>query len=103
MEVSLLNINDYRILQAIILNPDKSDQTLPHKKIMVGNTVLNGKTKMDIMKITSLGRTKVNSTIKKLLELGYIAEGLMKARAKTYYITQEGKNELKRVKTPPQN
>ena len=46
---------------------------------------------------TELSVPKVRVTVKMLLEYGYIKEGFMQKSAKTYYITEEGKEILSNI------
>lgn len=84
-ELKNLTYNDYKILQKII-----SDKK--------GISKLTGRTKNEIIELTGLSRTKVNTSIWELEKLGLIEEGIMKVRAKTYYITPKGSELLKEMK-----
>lgn len=81
-----LNQNDFKILQKLI-NKDGR-----------GMSKITGLTKKQLCEETSLSMTKIKDATKTLLALGYIAEGIMKVRAKTYYITSSGIEELREVK-----
>lgn len=84
-ELKNLTYNDYKILQMII----------SEKK---GISKLTGRTKNEIIELTGLSRTKVNTSVWELEKLGLIEEGIMKVRAKTYYITLKGSELLKEMK-----
>lgn len=85
VKIEDLNYNDYKVLQMII--KDKK-----------GTSKLTGRTKVEMMELTGLGRTKINKSVKYLLELGLIDLGIMKVRAKTYYITPKGAEVLRDMK-----
>lgn len=79
-------MNDYKILQSIISKDGK------------GLSRLRGVTLKEMSESTGLSLSKVKQSKDLLISNGYIAEGVTKVRAKTYYITNDGINELKDVK-----
>lgn len=43
-----------------------------------------------LIEATKVSHTKIRSTIRMMLSLGYVKEGFMQRNAKSYYITKEG-------------
>lgn len=80
--------NDYKILKAIV---DRGD----NKK---GLCKTNGTTIKELVEKTELSDKKVRNTLKQLLEVGYISEGVSIGKARTYMLTKEGFLELKSLR-----
>lgn len=75
-----INKNDYKILN--IFRSEKA------------YTVLTGITIKEIIEKSNLSMSKVRSTKRKFLKLGYIAKGAKDTNAETFYMTEKGKKEL---------
>lgn len=82
-----MNLNDYRILSAII---DKEDKTKGIKEF-------NGTTIKEIVAKTQLSERKIRETKDKLLKRGFIREGIKNMNIKSYVMTQLGIEELKKT------
>lgn len=54
-------------------------------------------TASSLCKITEFGGTKVRKTLNEFIENGYVSEGLKKSQARTFYITKEGIEHLKKI------
>lgn len=80
--------NDYKILKAIV---DRGD----NKK---GLCKTSGTTIKELVEKTELSDKKVRNTLKQLLEVGYISEGVSIGKARTYMLTKEGFLELKSLR-----
>lgn len=78
-----LNSNDYKILESIIDN--KNNRGLSRGR---------GSSLKQIIEKTKFSDVKVRSTIKVLLQMGLITEGIKHVKAKTYYLSEKGLNEL---------
>ncbi len=81
--LSDLNSNDYRILESIIDNEKNR-----------GLSRGRGSTIVQIIEKTGFSVVKIRSTIKVLLEMGLILDGVKKVKANAYYLTKEGLQEL---------
>lgn len=81
-----LNQNDYKILQSLVGKDGK------------GMSKIRGLTCKNISETTKLSVAKIKGTIKVLLELQLVSEGVMKVRAKTYYINERGIEVLRDIK-----
>jgi DNA-binding transcriptional regulator GbsR (MarR family) len=57
----------------------------------------SGVTRNELKEWTGLSYTKVGDALKILIEYGFVAMGIAKGRERTYYLTQNGLNELKEV------
>lgn len=79
-----LNSNDYKILESIV---DKEKNR--------GLSRGRGSTLQQLVEKTGFSDVKVRNTIKVLLEMGLIEEGVKKVRARTFYISEKGIEELK--------
>ncbi|MGL5330109.1 MAG: winged helix-turn-helix transcriptional regulator [Peptostreptococcaceae bacterium] len=79
---------DFEILKAILTRGDT-------KK---GLSIAHGVTVIELAERTNVTTKKVREALKKLLEVGYVKEGLKKERAKTYILTQEGFAAIKELK-----
>ena len=84
------NSNDYKILHNFIKQNKVSKGS--------GVTAMKGLTLKDIAEQTELSLIKVRKTIACFFEDAFIKEGIKKVRAKTYYISESGLKELKRIK-----
>lgn len=82
-----LNSNDYKILTCIV---DKGTGR--------GLSKGKGSTIAQIIESTNFSHVKVRETIKILLEMGLIGEGVKKVKARAYYITEKGVQELQDVR-----
>jgi hypothetical protein len=78
-----LNSNDYKILESIV---DKEKNR--------GLAKGRGSTLKQLVEKTGFSDVKIRNTLKVLLELNYITEGVKKIKAKTYCITEVGLKEL---------
>jgi hypothetical protein len=78
-----LNSNDYKILESIV---DREKNR--------GLAKGRGSTLKQIVEKTQFSDVKVRNTLKVLLELNYISEGVKKVKAKSYYLTEDGLREL---------
>jgi len=81
--LSDLNSNDYRILESIIDNEKNR-----------GLSRGRGSTIVQIIEKTGFSVVKIRGTIKVLLEMGLILDGVKKVKANAYYLTKEGLQEL---------
>jgi len=81
--LSDLNSNDYRILESIIDNEKNR-----------GLSRGRGSTIVQIIDKTGFSVVKIRGTIKVLLEMGLILDGVKKVKANAYYLTKEGLQEL---------
>lgn len=54
-------------------------------------------TASNLCEITEFGGTKVRKTLNEFIEKGYVAEGLKKSQARTFYITERGISYLKEI------
>lgn len=81
-----LNQNDYKILQSFVGRDGK------------GMSKIRSLTCKNVSEITELSLVKVKNTVKILLELGLILNGIMRVRAKTYYISEKGIETLREIK-----
>ena len=86
--MSVLNTNDYRVLNMIV---DIENN--------LGNSKLRGRTVDEVVKSTGLSTTKVRSSLKKLIESGFIDNGIKRIKSSTFHITQLGSEELENIKT----
>lgn len=86
--MSSLNTNDYRVLNMIV---DIENN--------LGNSRLRGRTVDELVKSTGLSATKVRSSLKKLIECGFIGNGIKRIKSNTFHITQLGSEELENIKT----
>ena len=75
--------NDIYILNSILKNGGENEL----KSVSIST----------ITKDTELSHTKVRATIKVLASGNYIKEGFMQKNAKTYFITDEGKEMLTKL------
>jgi DNA-binding transcriptional regulator PaaX len=86
--MSNLNSNDYRILACVV---DKEKNR--------GLAIGRGSTLKQIVEKTGLSIVKVRNTIMILLEEGLILEGIKKAQAKSYCMSENGAIKLKELQT----
>jgi DNA-binding transcriptional regulator GbsR (MarR family) len=86
--MSDLNTNDYRVLNMIV---DIENN--------LGNSRLRGRTVDELVNSTGLSTTKVRSSLKKLIESGFIGNGIKRIKSNTFHITQIGSEELESIKT----
>lgn len=86
--MSVLNTNDYRVLNMIV---DIENN--------LGNSKLRGRTVDEVVKSTGLSTTKVRSSLKKLIESGFIDNGIKRIKSSTFHITKLGSEELENIKT----
>lgn len=83
------NSNDYKILYNFKARSKGS--------VGAGITAMKALTLKDIASDTNLSHVKVRQAIFNFLEDGFVKEGIKKVRAKTYFITEKGLNELVRL------
>lgn len=62
-----------------------------------GISNLNGVTVNEIKEFTNLSEKKIRDTIKLGIENGLIEQGIMHVRTKTYYLTEQGLNEIFKI------
>lgn len=61
---------------------------------------LKSVTASEISRITKLGGTKIRKVLNEFKDSGYVEEGLKKAQARTFYITDSGIEFLKKTVYP---
>ena len=88
IEISSLNLNDIKILLAIL---DKDNPT-------IGRSEIKGVTIKKLIEKTNFSHVKIRNTIKMFSELGLIKDGLRAGNSRTYYLTDDGLEFLKRSK-----
>lgn len=86
--MSNLNTNDYRVLNMIV---DIENN--------LGNSKLRGRTVNELVDSTGLSATKVRSSLKKLIDAGFIDNGIKRIKSNTFHITKLGSEELENIKS----
>lgn len=82
--MKLLTENDYKILTRVF-----------HSDGSTGMTKLTGVTVKYLSEKTELSPSKIRMALSLLIEYGFIELGISKGRERTYYLTQDGFNEIK--------
>lgn len=82
----VLTENDYRIFQKVLTN-----------NLDRGKSKTKGITVKMLMELSDLSNTKIRDTLNVLIDYGYIERGISIGREKTYFITQDGIEELKSI------
>lgn len=83
-------LSDFKIL--ISLASFKRNDTL------VGSNPLKAVTIKELIEQTKLSRVKINSSLKKFQECGYVGLGFKNGNSKTYFTTDEGYELIKTLK-----
>lgn len=81
-----LNNNDFLILAKVV-----------DKERSLGNCEARGTNKQRLSERSNLSMSTVTRSVSKLLEYGFIGEGIKQINSKTYYITQLGRQRLKEI------
>ncbi len=84
----MLTLNDYKILTSIIDKEDKTKGIIPS----------NATTKKEIMLLTGLSITKVNTALYSFIDKGYISLGLKHKNQNSYILTEKGMKKILEMK-----
>jgi predicted transcriptional regulator len=84
----MMTQNDFKILQNILNEDDKSKGTIK----------TNGTTKKELMEKTGMSITKVTNTLLYFQSQGLVENGLMIKNSKSYIVTEKGMKELLELK-----
>lgn len=82
----MLTENDYRILSRVFDNKSKK-----------GFSRATGSTIEDVKAKIELSESKIRDALKTLIEYGYVEKGIKKVRKDTFFITELGLNDLRKI------
>ncbi|MEX0084144.1 hypothetical protein AB2T90_17095 [Clostridium butyricum] len=82
----VLTEKDYRVMSKLL-----------DRKNNKGLSKLTGLTRKELEVSCNVSYTKVKDALNSLIEYGFVDFGIAKGREKTYYLTQDGLNELREI------